>query len=223
MKPNLVVFDFCETLVNFQTADGFVEFVLANSKKSWRHFYNYKIIEGLRKTKVIGICYKFFPKGNVEKRLKAFALKGYKKDILHVLGYNYFVTKINARYNQNILQLLRNHKDKNDIIVISSGGYDTYLGEFCDAEQIQFLNCTKIEFKKNKCTGFFDGKDCMFEEKVIQIQRLIRENHFDFEKKIVYSDSITDMPLFKWADIAFVVSPKKQVWPEQNGFKQIIV
>lgn len=49
MKQNLVIFDFCETIANFQTADAFVEFVLTKKPKSWRNFYYEKIISYLKK------------------------------------------------------------------------------------------------------------------------------------------------------------------------------
>ena len=62
MKQNLVIFDFCETIANFQTADAFVEFVLTKKPKSWRNFYYEKIISFLKKNYIIAICYKFFPK-----------------------------------------------------------------------------------------------------------------------------------------------------------------
>jgi hypothetical protein len=69
MKQNLVIFDFCETIANFQTADAFVEFVLTKKPKSWRNFYYEKIISYLKKNYIIAICHKFFPKKNIEKRL----------------------------------------------------------------------------------------------------------------------------------------------------------
>ena len=223
MKQNLVVFDFCETIANFQTADAFVEFVLTKKPKSWRNFYYEKIISFLKKNYIIAICYKFFPKKNIEKRLRLFALRGIKQKELLELGLNFHHEVVSKNYNQQIISLLRTHKYDNDIIVVSSGGYDTYLKYFCKSEDIKYLNCTKIRFRNNKCKGFFEGSDCMFEEKLNQINLLINKHKFTFEKKIVYSDSITDMPLYKWADEAFIVSAIEQDWAFKNKFNQIII
>jgi|688.fasta_scaffold93281_3 HAD superfamily hydrolase (TIGR01490 family) len=223
MKSDLVVFDFCETLVNFQTADAFVEFILKNSKNSWRNFYYQNLIEFFRKVKIISFCNKFFSKMNVEKRLKAFALFGIDKDRLHVLSQKYFYSEICRSYNIEVLNALRNHKMKGDFLVVSSGGYDIYLEEFCKSEKIDFLNCTRIKFILNRCTGFFDGKDCMFDEKVFRVRKLIFDNRLNFERKIVYSDSANDIPLFKWADIAIVVTANKLEWPIKYGFQQFYI
>ena len=95
MKQNLVIFDFCETIANFQTADAFVEFVLTKKPKSWRNFYYEKIISYLKKNYIIAICHKFFPKKNIEKRLRLFALKKSKILLKFVkIWHRFFISSI---------------------------------------------------------------------------------------------------------------------------------
>ena len=75
-----------------------------------------------------------------------------------------------------------------------------------------------------KLTGFFLGKDCLFQQKVVLIEKYIKDNHLKFSETIAYSDSKTDLPLLQWADEAIVVSKNEsQAWASSYGFKEIII
>jgi phosphoserine phosphatase len=58
---------------------------------------------------------------------------------------------------------------------------------------------------------------------VYLLEKFINETNIIYSKSIVYSDSITDLPLLKWADEAVVISKSKsQLWANDFGFKEII-
>lgn len=223
MTQKLVVFDFCDTITNFQTGDAFVRFV------SEKHpsFFNKTVFilsSIFVKLRFFAILNKLSPKRNHVKRFHLWSLKGQTSQTIAACALAYFEQRIRPNYHAEIMDTLRNHVSAGDIVVVSSGGYDPYLTLFCKQEKIAFLNCTKIAFKNNKCLGVFDGPDCMFDQKVRELEILIQKHNWLFDERIVYSDSITDMPLFQWADQAYVVSKNKsQPWAVASKFHEIII
>lgn len=226
MRPSLyhlVVFDFCDTLTNFQTGDGFVKYVVAKRNSRLRRIY-LKFIPLLVQLRFFAVLSKLLPVTNLEKRANLLALRGLKYQYLDVLAQEFLENEIIPNYHPELMSRLKAHRHTGDILVVSSGGYDMYLRYFCKSAQIEYLNSTKIAFKGDRCLGRFDGPDCMEEQKVIELNKLIAEHQWSVDKMTVYSDSISDMPLFKMASSRFVISEgNSQAWAEDNGFNEIIV
>ena len=78
----LVIFDFCETLVNFQTTDAFIDYIIEKegySKYHWIH----KLDIFLTKNKLISLINKIAPEYNPSKRIKLYQIKKSKNNKLH--------------------------------------------------------------------------------------------------------------------------------------------
>lgn len=221
---NLVVFDFCETIVNFQTADRFVDFVVEDNIKSFHRVTDFTL-KFLTKIRVIPLINLFIPKWNISKRLKLIKLKGVEEGILNSKALAYVNSIIQNGYNIEILKKLRDHKEKGDYIIISSGGFHPYLNIFSEKEGVNKLFCTQIEIRKDISTGKIKGFDCMFENKVKLLEDFIVQNkELRFKETIVYTDSISDLPLLKWAHSSFVISyNKSQGWVKKYNFNEIIL
>lgn len=223
MSKNLVVFDFCDTITNFQTADAFIKYVNQKHPSFFNKFV-FSMSAFLVKLRFFALLNKLFPKRNHVKRFHLWSLKGQKRSTIESCAQEFFQQRIMPNYHKKLITELRTCVNNGDIVVVSSGGYNVYLQLFCAQENISFLNCTKIAFSGDTCTGGFDGPDCMFEQKVVEIEDLIQKHNWRFNEKVVYSDSITDMPLFLWADQAYVVSKiKAQPWAAAGKFHEIII
>jgi len=219
---NFVIFDFCETLVRFQTADRFVDFVIQKEnhrKYQWIDF----VSRMLYRLKIITIINKVFPKLNPSKRLKLFQIRGIKTATLEALAEAYYIQEIMPNLILPIYELLQQHIIQNDYIIIISGGYSPYIKLFTEQYHLKKYFATEIGITSEKVSGFFLGKDCLYEQKVVLLNKYVRENNIVFNKSIAYSDSISDLPLLQWADEAFVISKEhSQTWASTYGFKEII-
>jgi HAD superfamily phosphoserine phosphatase-like hydrolase len=222
MSKKLVVFDFCETLVTFQTADRFIDYIL--EKENYRKYSAIiKLTYILTKLRVLAIISKFFPELNLSKRLKLYQIKGISKNKIHSLAVSFYEEVLVHHKIKPLHELLLKHIDNQDHILIVSGGYAPYIKYFSEIYKLQYSFATEIEFHNNRATGMFFGKDCLFNQKVVLIERYLKNNKILFDDSIAYSDSITDLPLLRWADKAYVVSKSKsQKWAIQNGFNEII-
>jgi HAD superfamily hydrolase (TIGR01490 family) len=221
-KPNLVIYDFCETIVSIQTADRFINFCLENNKKK-------SIITVIEKLLTVGrffaIVNLMYPKLNLSKRINLFKIRGFDESQLQIFASKYYKDIIKPCFNLTILDILKQDiTDNNKIVVIVSGGYNFYLQLFCEEFGINYLLSSKIEIVNGKATGFLNDKDCLFEEKVNLLNRLIKEKKIEFNHSIVYTDSITDLPILNWANEKYVISyNKSQKWALDNKFSEIIL
>lgn len=215
----LVIFDFCDTLASFQTADQFCKYVL---RKELRHtvlmldwflsrFYCYKL------TAKLG--YKGFSQ-------KAFLLKGLQgltRHELELYGKQFVQERIENQLNNVVKQRFSDHIAQGDVVVINSGGYEVYLLHFSNQFNVNYTFSTKFVYVNNVFTGEIDGKDCLGQEKV---QRMIESKilDIDYSDICVYSDSITDMPIFNLATKKVAIV-KQNALPEwcQIGFEIIRV
>jgi HAD superfamily phosphoserine phosphatase-like hydrolase len=222
LNKRIVVFDFCETLVDIQTADKFIDYVI--EKENYRKYAVINsIIFLLTRSRALALINKFFPKLNLSKRLKLYQIKGISSAIINTLAIRYYNEILVHHKIVPIHELLLSHIANKDHVIIVSGGFAPYISYFSKVYQIQFSVATEIEFHKNKATGKFSGKDCLFDQKVILIEKYLKNNSILYDESVVYTDSIMDLPLLLWADTAYVVSyNKSQNWAVERGFKEII-
>ena len=217
----LVILDFCETLIKFQTADRFIDYVCAE-KNVFLHRFISHTESFLKKIKFTSLIYKIFPKYNFNKRLKLLSITGIKKDYLSLKAISY-----NEILLDNMIlkmkEILTDSLKNNNIIIIVSGGYEIYLSKFSNLFNIKNFIGTKIGFKNNRATGLIDGLDCMFENKITLLESYIKKNNLNYDTSVLYSDSITDISLFEWADEGYVVSKNySKKWVKSQDLNEII-
>lgn len=219
-KEKVAFFDFCETLVNFQTADEFVNYVRmkTNSRKmKLLDFIRYCLIS----TKVFAVVQMFSNnKYPIYKQSKLLQLRGMSYDILDKYALEYYKDKIIPNLIPEMIEILKKKQKDGYTIIIVSGGFGIYLRYFVEDFNLDRDFSTNIKFKDGVCCGCIDGIDCMNERKVELLN-----THFD-QKSIVseaYSDSISDIPLLKWVDKAYVVSCNvSQCWHKSYFFNEIV-
>ena len=203
-KDKVALFDFCDTLVSFQTANEYVRFYVKNYaslKVKIRHML-YLFLS------ISGILDKLELKSedqSVRKRMLLWQLKGSSRTKMELVAKEFYQRCIKPRtINETLLELKRKQSD-NWRIYIVSGGYDIYINLFAKDYGIELSNVVSNHLLFEN--GFFLGKydlNCMGNEKVKLLNNKInRENSL----VIAYSDSISDLPMLNWADEAYVVAP----------------
>lgn len=214
----VALFDFCETIANFQTADAYVRYVQSHSKPTNLYVrYAHAIMARLR---IMSIWRRLQPKGSIDKRLMLLQLRGRTYNEMDSLAKEYYENQIKPNMISPVLSELDRLKAEGYACYVVSAGFDIYLKYFCEEFGIDGLLCTKIEFQKNICTGRFDGQDCMFEYKIDYINSTIKG---DKNKWYAFSDSITDLPMLELVGNPVVVSRgQSQEWAENRKYKQII-
>ena len=223
MNDRIAIFDFCETLVPYQSADAFVNYVI-DGKKSLRIC----LVRLARRFVSIPFAHelfaKLFPVPTIEKRLLVYLLKGEKYTDLCERAEAFYKQKIVPSLIPEIKTILLSRLQSDWKVFIVSGGIDLYLNHLSDDFDIAPHNIisTHLEFdSKGICRGKILGLDCMGKNKLLNVEIMKdKQNYIE-----VYSDSRSDLPLLMWADEAFVVrESSKKSWVKQYNydFKEII-
>lgn len=218
----IVLFDFCETLCDFQTADSFVDFVRQDINNISPNLLE-KLNLFVRKIRVLSYIdshtrYKY----SLNKRMKLYQLKGLSHELLDKLSLKYYEKRIRPHIIEKILDRMRNHQEMGDDVWIVSGGYGIYLRHFATEFGINNIISSNIAFDKNGvCKGRLDGIDCMGFNKITMLNNKLKKLD-DYILIASYSDSVSDIPILSVAKYAYVVSKEHQKWVETYKFNEII-
>ena len=218
LDKKLVIFDFCGTLISFQTADRYVQFCverLQDNKAVQRRHFIMRILDKLR---VFKIYNHIRPGNNWRKRTILWQLKGVSYEVCDRLAKEYFEEELLPNVVQQIVEKLKGHLKNGDRVYILSGGYDVYIKYFAQHFGVQETISSKIAFRDGLCTGKMDGKDCMRENKLEYIRPFLKG-----AETFCYTDSKSDLPLLEIIDEPIVVSKEyPQNWATERNYKQMI-
>lgn len=215
---NIALFDFCDTLVNFQTADAYVFFVCNHAKKQ----HGQKTHPAPLKLKAAKIADKFL-RLSLHKQCILGLLQGFSYEELDTYAKQYYDECIRTAFVRPVLDELVEKKRTGYKIYLVSGGYDIYLKYFVNEFQIDGCISTKIMFKNGLCQGKFDGNDCLGRQKVIEVGKYFKNLENGSNNICVYSDSKSDLPLMRWAGRGIVVSEgMHQSWANKEFLEEII-
>jgi len=219
----VALFDFCETLVSFQTADEYVHYCRHKLNSRWMSGINF-IHQALTKIYAIRTLSKIFPHASINKRLVLFQLYGIPYEVLDQLALTYYNERIKPHIIQPILAELIEKREQGYKIWILSGGYDIYIKYFVCEYNLEGFVSSQIGFSnRNICSGRMSGLDCLWGNKIYLFTKCIPENDVDLSQSYAYSDSKTDLPMLKWVDKGVVVSKEtSQEWAKKNNLTEII-
>ena len=214
----LVIFDFCGTLISFQTADRYVKFCVERLKDNkvvhWRH----RLIRVMDVLRIFKIYNNICSANNWRKRMVLWQLKGVSFEQCDQFAKAYFEDELLPNVVAPVVEKLKEHLVQNDRVVILSGGYDIYIKYFAAHFGIREYVSSRITFENNRCLGKMDGKDCMRANKIEFLQPLLKG-----ETTICYTDSVSDLPILELVDQAVVVSKQvPQQWAIKRNYQQII-
>ena len=220
----LALYDFCDTLVSFQTADAFVDYVRKRDGNLYMRFLN-NILLACSKARVIAVLNKLFPGKSFSKKFKLLQLRGLKFETLDKRAESYYREMIKPNLIMPVISDMQEHAQQDYEVCIVSAGYSIYLKYFAEDYRLKHIISTEIAFEHHgeRCLGTFSGRDCLHLEKVNRLKAYFSKQNVNFNESISYSDSKTDLPMLLLTGKGVVVSrAKTQSWRHQYKFKEII-
>jgi HAD superfamily hydrolase (TIGR01490 family) len=189
MKQRVAIFDFCETLVPFQTGDGFLRLLVFKHKQSIHKIAAYVITTRLwRKTLKL-----FAPNQSTRDWLVPLT-RGISEASVVETGYEY-AAQLRPFLNEDMKKILNQHLSDGSSIFIASGGYEEYLQFFFDkSTQVKIVG-SRLQYLNGSATGKLDGFVCLGKEKVERLRKIL-DQAIDQVESSVYSDCKSDAPLF---------------------------
>ncbi len=220
--PKRVYFDFCETLIQFQTADRFVDFC-RKELQDRRMIRLHEITSCATKIRLFSMLNRVFRGNNLHKRLVLYQLKGINRSTLENLAEKYFENEIKPAVIQPVMAIMKRHIAQGDEVWIVSGGYDIYIKHFVQRYGLRGYVASTIAFDtKGFCLGRMT-EDCMGKQKLQFLRKTIGDDWNKCGSTVAYSDNRSDLPLLMAVSSGIVVSHKRhQTWTEKYNFKEII-
>lgn len=214
----VALFDFCETLANFQTADKYVHYTRERYHTPLMRI-RFAVYLMMKRFRIVSFLSTKFPRSSINKRLILLQLRGLSKSLLDKSAREYYKDVVKPNLITSIVEEMLSLQTAGYEIVLVSGGYDIYLKYFAEEYGIDKVISSHIRFVGNICLGTIEGKDCLSEEKVSRLEESFpNRSEYYF---VAYSDSASDIPLLNWADEAVVVRHSQNLaWP--HGFREII-
>lgn len=214
--PNISIFDFCETLVDKQTGDAFVEYVLRDKNK-WFSLLKYYLF----KTKLYWVLSKCLNITSSKVRVLGL-LKGMPYEYLDGQAKYYCEGLINNHQTLIVSHLLAEHAKGHKVFIVS-GGYSLYLKYFFP-DVIDHLISSDISFTDGICDGKMVGLDCLGLNKIIKLKQIIGKDELYQSETTFYSDHHSDLPLLLMVDNGIAISDKvSQKWARKYGLQEIIL
>lgn len=198
MKQTYAFFDFDGTLTKRDTLTGFTKFLMGN--KYWYTFLMFLPVFIIYKLNIIN-------QDRAKKLYLSFFLKRYTENELISEGERYSNEVIDELINPSVLNRLYWHKENNHSVYIITASLKYWIEPWCKKNNINLI-CTNIEISKGSITGKLVGKNCFGEEKVNQIQKIIKSAQLT--SIFAYGDSIGDYPMLTLADHSYDCSNNKQ-------------
>lgn len=216
---NLAIFDFCDTLANFQTADEFCRFILKKESKKLLLRLDLFLIKWRIYNLLVKSSFFRLPR----KRFLLWSIRGICMQKINGYGRLYVDEILMQNMNEEVLLRFKEHLSVGDTVVINSGGYEPYLRHFSNKFGVNMLFSTEFASRNDIFLGYLKGRDCLGSEKVkrIRMTELLNNTYNDI---YVYSDSISDIPLFDLATKKVVVIEGNEIpkWCDSN-FEKISV
>ncbi|MCD7956957.1 MAG: HAD-IB family hydrolase [Lachnospiraceae bacterium] len=211
----VAVFDFCETLVSFQTADAFVKFIIEKSENStYQEKYNrYKFLKKIQFYRLINLPYKM--KGGFPSKTNLLKIiSGMNKEDINNYAYKYYQEMIKPAIICDTLEVMENFKRNGFTVVLISAGYAPYIKLFAEEYDILYLT-NEFSYKGSIFSGRTVGNDCYGAEKVARLKTMLGKENIEY--LVTVSDSLSDKPLFDIAEEKIYVTKSKNI--KMKGMK----
>ncbi len=216
----VALFDFCDTLVSFQTANAFAEYAI-HRFKSRRVFYSlYKLVN---KTKLISGLYYYFIGHGASKRIPLLFLKGIEKNELERIAHEFYNERIRPKFIAPVLEQMKKLQLDGCQTIIVSGGYNIYIDFFSKEYGIDCVLANEIIYKNNRCVGKY-GEECMGKNKVARLASYLSLNDIDYQNSWAFTDDKSDIPLLELVQNKVVVSKgQHQYWAGDTRITKEII
>lgn len=129
-------------------------------------------------------------------RLALRLLKGKTRAEVEAIGHELYESALKPYIAEAGLVEIKAKRDEGCTVLVLSGAFDFLLGPFCADQSVDLWRSTRLNYDLDRCTGSLEGGEHLAEAKSLYVQELFKEKNIDWEESSVYSDELTDLPLF---------------------------
>lgn len=192
-KNILAIFDFCETLVDFQSAARYLELVAESRGYNTRPYR----IQNKLQHRIKSIARRLFPKACARycQSVRYEALRGFEAQKAQNTAREFFINELLPHINTPIIERVRWHGEQGHTLVIVSGGFEIYIKLFAEHFKIPHVVAIKLESNNGLLSGEISGLHTMEHRKLYALDSALDLSQYDLARSYAYSDCPSDIPL----------------------------
>ena len=200
----LAIFDVDYTITKKETLLEFYKFMLKRDPRLIRFapralaasfFYVFKVFDASRaKENFIS-----FIDGMKQEELLELTKEFYKKTLSHI-------------FYEDAIDTMKRLKNKGYKIYLISASAQFYLDQFYNIQEVDKVIGTIFKCEQGKYSRKIDGENCKGQSKVKRLLAVIKEENIevDFKQSYMFSDSLSDSPLFELVGHPYLINYKKK-------------
>jgi len=203
VKEKLAIFDVDYTITKRETLAEFYFFMLKKNPRYIKYlpksifsslFYVFKIYDASKAKRT----FIRFIDGIEENKMKEIVKEFYEKRLSKILY-------------KDAIDTIKKMKTKGYKIYLISASAEFYLSEFYNIKEVDMVIGTRFIKENGLHRNQMLGENCKGEEKVKRLKEvLLKENiDVDFESSYMFSDSLSDLPLFNLVGHPYLINYKK--------------
>ena len=200
----LAIFDIDYTLTKKETSIELYKYMLKRDKSLIKYIPAH-ILTGL------GYGVKVFDATRTKERFLKF-LSGKKEEEIKALVKEFYRDHISNILYEDGLKAIKDYKAKGYKVYLISASPEFYVQEFYNIEGVDKVIGTKFKMDDGIFTPIVVGKNCKGEEKVQRLMEELKKDNIevDFKNSVMFSDSLSDLPLLKLAGKGYLINYKKK-------------
>ena len=185
-KLRLAIFDVDDTLVSGQSLDLFFKFALHRRASSSRRVFALL---------AIALSRLFGWSASLRQQIKYIALWGISSRDIQSMFSAYVASSMLARINVSVADRLQSHLNNGDTVVLASASFQGIVDLLAKHLKVEYVLASKTREILGCFLGFRDY--CYAKKKIDAVLALFPTNQVDWTNSWMYSDHISDLPLFE--------------------------
>ena len=203
MKEKLAIFDVDFTLTKRETL---VEFYFFMMKK------NPRLLKYLPKSIYSTIFYvlKIHDASKVKKTFIRF-IDGIEENEMKKIVKEFYEKRLSKILYKDAIGMIKKMKAEGFKIYLISASAEFYLSELYNIEEVDKVIGTRFTLENGLHRNQITGENCKGEEKVKRLKEVLKNENVevDFENSYMFSDSLSDLPLFDLVGHPYLINFKK--------------
>lgn len=196
----LAIFDVDFTLTNSETLMEFYIFMVKKRPKLIL-YAPFSIISALL------FVLKVFSAKKAKENFISF-INGISEKDMELLTKEFYERRLSKIFYKDALYILKKLKNNGCKVYLISASAEFYLKELYKIEEVDKIIGTRFEIVNGKHTRKILGQNCKGEEKVARLMESLKKDNIevDFKNSYMFSDSLSDLPLFKLVGNPYLIN-----------------
>ncbi|WMJ81285.1 HAD-IB family hydrolase [Clostridium sp. MB40-C1] len=198
----LAIFDVDYTLTKRETFIELYKFMLKKDVKLLFHF---------PRTLKIAFFYlfKIYDAGKAKEAFGRF-LNGIHEEDLENIVKEFYEKRLSKILYKDAIDTIKKLKKEGYKIYLISASPEIYLKELYNIKEVDKIIGTKFRCENGVYHSIIEGENCKGEEKVKRLKEVLKNENMevDFKESYMFSDSLSDLPLFKLVGKPYLINYK---------------